>query len=440
VTAFIIVAALMVAVALAWVLVPLLRSPKPEAVDRAASNVAILRDQLAELEADLAVGNIPRPQYEQARRELEQRVLEESKVVATTKAAPPPRAGAWSAAIVGGVLPIAALAIYVGIGNHEAFSPAAQMAAAGGGSGEGQHDLSPAKVAEMAASLATKLEQNPGNGEGWVILARTYNSIGRFPEAVRAYEKAVALIPDDAALFADYADAVAATQKSLAGKPMELVQRALKLDPTQWKALALAGTYAFDQKDYRRAVEHWEKLKATVPPGSPIAQSIDGSIEEARSLGGITTAMVPAKPSSAMAAPPAQAMPTAPPAPAKSAQAPAGLPGATIAGTVKLSPSVAAGAAPTDVVFIFARPAEGARMPLAIIRTTVKDLPAKFTLDDSMAMTPETRMSNFADIVVGARVSKTGNAVPASGDLEGFSKPVKAGSMGIEVVIDTQRP
>jgi cytochrome c-type biogenesis protein CcmH len=122
------------------------------------------------------------------------------------------------------------------------------------------------------------------------------------------------------------------------------------------------------------------------------------------------------------------------------AKAPVALPGMSIAGTVTLNPSIAARAAPGDLVFIFARPAEGARMPLAIIRTTVKDLPAKFTLDDSMAMTPETRMSNFAEIVVGARVSKSGNAVPASGDLEGFSKPVKIGATGINVVIDTARP
>jgi cytochrome c-type biogenesis protein CcmH len=444
VTVFIVVAAVMVAAAVAWVLVPLLRSPKPEGIDREAANVAILRDQLAELEADLAAGSIPRPQYDQARRELEQRVLEESKAIATARAAPPPRAGAWAAAILGGVLPIAALALYAVLGNHDALSPSASMATAagsgGGGGSEGQHDLSPDKVAEMAASLAAKLEQNPGNGEGWVILARTYNSMGRFPEAVRAYEKAVALIPDDAALFADYADALAATQKDLAGKPMELVQRALKLDPTQWKALALAGTYAFDRKEYRQAVEYWEKLKATVPPGSPFAQSIDGSIAEARSLGSITTAMVPAMPSGATAAPPAQSAAMAPAAPAKVAKAPAALPGMAIGGTVKLSPAVAARAAPSDLVFIFARPVEGARMPLAIIRTTVKDLPTQFSLDDSMAMTPEAKISNFAEVVVGARVSKSGNAIPASGDLEGFSKPVKIGATGIEVVIDTQRP
>jgi cytochrome c-type biogenesis protein CcmH len=422
----------MLAVALAWVLVPLLRSPRPEGIDREASNVALLRDQLAELEADLANGSLPRAQYDQARRELEQRVLEESKAVAAARAAPPPRAGAWAAGVIGGALPIAALVLYFALGNQEAFFPGAKSAAGGGG--DAQHDLSPAKVEQMAASLAAKLAQEPGNGEGWVVLARTYNSMQRFPDAVRAYEKAVALIPNDAALFADYADALAATQGGLAGKPMELVGRALKLDPTQWKALALAGTYAFDNKDYKAAVEYWEKLKATVPPGSQMAQSIDGSIAEARSLGGVTAAMVAAMPAAAPATP---AMP--PSASAAATKVPA-LPGTAISGTIALSPAVAAKAAPDDAVFIFARPAEGSRMPLAIIRPQVRDLPPKFALDDSMAMTPELRMSNFADLVVGARVSKSGNAVPQSGDLEGFSKPVKMGTTGLNVVIDTARP
>ena len=430
-TAFLIIAAGMLAVALAWVLVPLLRSPRPEGIDREASNVALLRDQLAELEADLANGSLPRAQYDQARRELEQRVLEESKAVAAARTAPPPRAGAWAAGVIGGALPIAALVLYFALGNQEAFFPGAKTAAGGG---DAQHDLSPAKVEQMAASLAAKLDREPDNGEGWIVLARTYNSMQRFPDAVRAYEKAVALIPNDAALFADYADALAATQGGLAGKPMELVGRALKLDPTQWKALALAGTHAFDKKDYKAAVEYWEKLKATVPPGSQMAQSIDGSIAEARSLGGVTTAMVAARPSAAPAAP---AMPASPSPPA--AKVPA-LPGTAISGTIALSPAVAAKAAPDDAVFIFARPAEGSRMPLAIIRTQVRDLPAEFSLDDSMAMTPETRMSNFADLVVGARVSKSGNAVPQSGDLEGFSKPVKMGTAGLNVVIDTARP
>jgi cytochrome c-type biogenesis protein CcmH len=116
------------------------------------------------------------------------------------------------------------------------------------------------------------------------------------------------------------------------------------------------------------------------------------------------------------------------------------MPGASVSGSVKLSPAVAAKAAPTDAVFIFARPAEGSKMPLAIVKMQVKDLPASFTLDDTMAMTPTMKISSFPDIVVGARVSKSGSAMPASGDLEGLSKPLKAGTTGIALVIDSALP
>jgi len=285
----------------------------------------------------------------------------------------------------------------------------------------------------MAASLAAKLEKEPDNAAGWSTLAHTYYSLSRFPEAVAAYERAEKLLPEDADLLADYADALGALNQSLAGKPTELVNRALKANPSQWKALALAGTIAFDRKDYKQAVVYWEQLKATLPPGSDIARSIEGSIAEARGLGKIgADAVPPASPAAAMAA--------ATPAPAPAKAASAAIPGAAISGEVKLAPALAKGAAPNDAVFVIARAAEGPKMPLAIVRKQVKDLPFTFALDDSLAMSPEMKISNFAEIVVTARISKTGNAMPAAGDLEGSSKPVRIGTQGVSVVIDGTRP
>jgi cytochrome c-type biogenesis protein CcmH len=436
VTAFVLIAALMVAVTLAWVLIPLLRRSGAEEVDREASNVAILRDQLRELDADLANRVMPAEQYESARRELEQRVLEESQASATPTGAAVPRTGVWSAIALGVLLPVAAAVLYAFMGNPDAFSPQAQANANAGTASP--HDASSAQVEDMVVKLAARLEKEPGNTEGWVVLARTYYVMKRFPEAARAFEKAVALEPDVPDLLADYADTLGAAQGgNLQGKPMELVQRALKLDPTHWKALALAGTAAFEQKDYRKAVDYWERLKPTVPPESDIARSIDASIAEARQLGGLPAgpvASAPPLPAASMRAPAV----TAAPAPS-SAAAPA-MPGSSVSGSVKLSAAIAAKAAPTDAVFVFARPAEGSRMPLAILKLQVKDLPASFTLDDSMAMAPTMKISNFPDIVVGARVSKSGSAMPASGDLEGLSKPLKAGTAGIAIVIDSALP
>lgn len=428
--AFVCIAAAMVVAALASVLVPLLRGPRAEGVVREASNVAILRDQLVELDNDVASGIVQRDQYEQSRRELEQRVLEESKAAPGGAASGPPSgAGAWTAAILGGALPIAAMLLYLALGSHQAFGPAVTAA---GGAGDAQHDTSPQKVADMAASLAARLEKEPGNADGWSTLAHTYYSLKRFPEAVAAYERAAALLPNDADLLADYADALGAATNSLEGKPAELVNRALKANPAQWKALALAGTIAFNHKEYKQAVGYWEQLKVVLPPESEMAQSIDASIAEAKELGGITAAT--ALPAPAAAKAPAAA------AAAPAAAASSAAPGLAIAGTVTLSPALARSAAPDDTVFIFARAAQGPKFPLAILRKQVKDLPVKFSLDDSMAMSPDMKMSNFADIVIAARVSKSGNAVPQSGDLEGASKPLKQGASGIAVVIDSARP
>ena len=439
--AFVLIAALMVAVALAWVLVPLLRHRRAAPVDREVSNVALLRDQLRELDADLANGVMPADRYEQARRELEARVLEDSTAPVAPVAAPPSRAGAWSAAVVGGLVPVAAAVLYLLLGAPDAFSPQARQVAAQASEG---HDFTPAQVEEMVTKLSAKLEQDPANVDGWVVLARTYYVMKRFPEASKAFEKAIALAPDVPDLLADYADTLGAAQGgTLEGRPLQLVNRALEVDPTHWKALALAGTAAFNRKDYRQAVGYWERLKPTVPPESDIARSIDASIAEARQLGGLppgpVAALAPPAPSApGLPAPPAPARPAAPAAGAQGG-APA-MPGTSVSGSVALGPSIAAKAAPTDVVYVFARAAEGPKMPLAILRMQVKDLPASFSLDDSMAMTPTMKISSFPEIVVGARVSKTGSAAPSAGDLEGLSKPLKAGTTGIAIVIDSVLP
>jgi cytochrome c-type biogenesis protein CcmH len=428
---FVLIAVAMVAAALAWILVPLLSRGKAEGIAREASNVAILRDQLRELDADLATGTMPREHYEQAKRELEQRVIEESKAAANVAKAPS-QSAAWTAAILGGTIPIAALLLYVALGNHDAFAPTAARTAKAGA----EHEVTPQQIEEMAAKLAAKLDREPDNVDGWVMLARTYYALNRHADAARAFDRAVALVPDNAELLADYADSVAASQGGLRGKALELVERALKADPTHWKALALAGTAAFERKDYKQAVTYWERMKATVPSGSPIAGSIDGSIAEARELGGLKSGQAPA--AAPMAA--ARAAKEGAKAPPATAVTPPMLAGATIAGTVAIAPALAAKAAPTDTVYIFARAAEGPKMPLAILKKQVKDLPVTFKLDDSMAMTPDFALSKFPSVIVGARVSKSGSASPQSGDLEGLSPTVKVGATGLAVLIDRTLP
>jgi len=426
VTPFVLIAVAMVAIALAWVLVPLLRR-STAGVTREVSNVAVLRDQLRELDADLATGTMPRDRYEQSKRELEVRAIEESRELRGS-APPPSQSTAWTAAVIAGTIPIAALLLYVALGNHEAFAPIAAQ----GAKGAAEHDVTPQEVEAMAAKLAARLEKEPDNVDGWVMLARTYYALNRHADAARAFDRAIAIVPANADLLADYADSLGAAEGGLRGKSLELIDRALKADPTHWKALALAGTAAFNNKDYKGAVAYWERMKATVPPGSPIAGTIDASIAEARELGGLSPGLAAATPPPAMTAPKASS-----PAPAPQGSA---LPGATIGGTVSLAPALAARAAPTDTVFIFARATEGPRMPLAILRKQVRDLPVAFTLDDSMAMAPNFALSSFPSVIVGARISKSGSATPQSGDLEGLSPAVSIGATGLAVVIDRTVP
>jgi cytochrome c-type biogenesis protein CcmH len=436
VTTFVLIAAAMLAVACAWVLVPLLTRRSATSIDRESSNLAILRDQRAELEADLGNGVVSAEQYEITRAELDRRVLDETQRSGTDEATTPRRSGAWTAAGIAALFPIAAVALYLVLGTPVALSPdAAKTAAAAGG---GDHAMSPDQIETMIGQVKQKLAQDPSNIDGWVVLARTYYVTGRASEAAAAFERAVALAPNDADLIADWADTLGVAQgRSLEGKPAELIERALKANPSQWKANALAGTIAFNRKQYVKAAEYWERARANVDPGSPIAQSIAGSIAEARQLAG----MPPAAPTAAT--PPAPA--TAPAAAVAAAPAKAGTTsplaaGGTVGGMVRIAPAFAANVSPDDAVYIFARPADGSRMPLALVKKQVRDLPITFTLDDSMAMSPTARLSDHGQVIVGARISRSGSPMPQSGDLEALSPPVKLGSSGHTLVIDRRLP
>ena len=326
--------------------------------------------------------------------------------------------------------------------------PPVPAAAAGHGGGDGPQGVSMEQIAEMATRLATRLKDQPQDPQGWAMLGRTYAVLGRNDEAVKAYESAIQQHGDDAVLIADYADALAVkNNRTLAGEPMKWVRRALELDPKNVKALALAGTDAFDRKDFAGAVRYWEELLKVAPAEGNFIQQVQASVAEARQLGGLppgntTPAGAPkggAAPGAGGANTVAAAGPANAAAPANSqAAAPGAAANATVSGTVSLSPSLVAQAGPDDVVFIFARAAEGSRMPLAVLRKRVRDLPASFTLDDSLAMSPAAKLSGAPRVIVGARVSKSGNATPSPGDLTGQVGPVALGSGALVVEIREQ--
>lgn len=431
-TVFWIVAGLFVAGALLFVLPPLFQrsdgKPKAE-VSRDAATVSIYQDQLAELDADLEAGTLSAEQYRQGREELERRLLED--VSDSPAAAAPSPTEPWiasgrrSAIVVLIALPVLSGLLYWKLGSREGLSPLAAQTAQ-----NAKHALTPEQIEGMVAKLSARLQENPNDAEGWQVLARTYNALRRFPDASEAYARAVKLSPNDAQLWADYADTLAmAKGKRLAGEPTDLIQQALRIDPKNMKALALAGTAAFERKDFNGAVSYWERLLQTVPAESDVARSVKASIQEAQVL---AAGGNPAERRAAVAA--------ARGTPAGAGSGSAGTADAKLTGTVSLSPELAGKVAPTDTVFIFARAVDGPKMPLAIVRKEARELPITFALDDSMAMMPQMRLSNFPAVVVGARISKSGNATPQSGDLMGSSPPVKPGTANVAIVINQTNP
>ncbi|MEQ1804055.1 MAG: c-type cytochrome biogenesis protein CcmI [Burkholderiaceae bacterium] len=339
-------------------------------------------------------------------------------------------------AVLGGLVLAVAAGGYALTGSPSLFVASGPPAVAGAGARDGAaapHAVSSDQIAEMTQRLAARLKEQPQDPQGWAMLGRSYSVLGRNDDAVQAYATAIAQQGDDAALLADYADALAVkNNRVLAGEPMKWVRRALEVDPKNVKALALAGTDAFDRKDFAGAVKLWEKLLEHGPNDAGFVEQVKNSIAEARERGGIAGAAPRAA---------APAAPTAPPANGNAAapkQAAGLLDGAGVSGSVRLSAALAAKASPDDTVFIFARAAEGSRMPLAVLRKRVRDLPATFTLDDSLAMSPAAKISGAPQVIVGARISKSGQAMATPGDLTGQVGPVALGSRSLTLEIDSE--
>jgi len=264
------IAVLFVLVALAFVLPPLLRrKPATGHVDRAAVNVAIYHDQLAELKADLASGELDADQYEDARREIEKRLSED--VPAAPAAHEAASSGSrWVGYALVATLPLAALALYLALGNPAALDATRHTAQQDGPDMDG-----------MLTALEGKLKQNPANAEGWIMLARSYAALERYTEAVRAYAQAAALQPGNARLLGDYAEVLALSHGgNLQGKPLELVEEALKLDQKNEKALELAGVAAYQREDYAQAAGYWRRLLKVMPGDTPYAKEIAAAAAE----------------------------------------------------------------------------------------------------------------------------------------------------------------
>lgn len=399
-TAFLIAAALLTAGGMVFVLWPLLRPAVGARTSVRAANLSIYRDQFAELERDLRLGTLDATQYDSARAELERRLLEEV-AAQPADAGAARRPGRTLAVLVAVLMPLCAGLLYWHLGQPQGIGAPKQAGPPAG-------DITQAEFETMTGQLAERMAANPDDPVGWLMLGRAYMALERYADAANALREANRRQPNEPEVLVEYAEALALERgRKLEGEPTQLLERALKIDPNHPKALTLAGSAAFEAKDYKRAIGYWERLQGQVPADSELGQALQAGLAQARELAG-------AKP------------------------APAG--GETIRGEVRLAAGLAGRASPEDTVFVVARAAEGPRMPLAVLRRQVKDLPLTFALDDTLAMAPQMKLSGFPEVIVTARVSKSGNAAPESGDLEGASAPVRPGASGVVITVDSVVP
>ena len=394
------------------------RHPQREASARDI-NAGVYRDQLAELERDRAAGVIGAAESEIARDELQRRLIDDTAVVDPVAAHA--SLDRYTLIAIAIALPLGASGLYALLGEPAALvaGPPATAAA---------HQGTTTEIEHMVAGLALRLEKNPGDAKGWAMLARSYHAMGRFAEASAAFARVGAGLHQDPMLLTAYADSLASNSGGdLEGEPMKLVGEALRLDPDHPMALSLAATAAYKRRDFATATLHWQHLLKELPADSDEARWVTKALADAGA------------PGAAIAAPPIAgktAAVTVPPA----ADSTAAMVGGSITGIVSVAPALQANIKPDDAVFVLARATEGSRMPLAVQRARGADLPLRFRLDDSMAMSPQAKISGAKQVRIEALVSRGGTANAASGDLLGSSLPVAPGDVRVVLIIDRVRP
>ncbi len=420
-TTFWIVTAIMLLVALAGLAWPLLRKTAGDDIDRNQQNLEIARERLSELEAENRAAEISDEEFQQVKTEVEKTLADElqNENPETQSSA---TAGALGVAAIGVLLPVLTLGLYFAIGSPQLINGATAQQQLASGHGEGAQQQS---VEQMVQSLAERLKQEPENAEGWFLLGRSLMNMGKYGEAVKAFEVVDKLQPDNPPVMLALANAVAMAQNGkIGGRPEHLVNRALELDPTSTTALWLAGIAAEERGDYKLALQHWGKAEPTLKPADQ--QELRARMQAAATKAGVKLefeqpqkqpAPLPTIQSQAQPQPQAQ-----PQAPGKAA----------IRVRVSLDPVLAGKISGEDTVFVFAKALNGPPMPLAASRHKVKELPLEVILDDSMAMMPQAKLSSAEQVTISAKISASGNATPQGSDY--LSETVTVGSDTQEAV------
>jgi len=392
--------------------------------DPVQANAAVYKDQIHDLEKEYVLGNLSSEELQIAKDELARRLLDDvGDTAQITKSTPQ----AWRAPwiwVMGFVflVPVAASVMYAVMGQPLALNPAALQAEAEQGS-----DISPEKMTEMATALMRRLQDEPNQVDGWIMLARVQRAREHFDESDEAFKKALALSKDDN-LAIEHAEVLAQkNQGYFAGQPWAIIQRVLTADPQHLNALLLAGSASYSELNYRSALRFWERAREVVEPASPDAPELDRAIAQTREKMGLPSA--PTRSNAMANAPTSQSATSSVGASNNQASS------SRILGRVSVIKELADKVAPTDTVFVFATPVSGSRMPLAIVRTTADKLPFDFVLDDSTSMNPAAKLSSMTEVTVKVRISKSGQAMAQPGDLGVSLTPVKLGSSGLNLMV-----
>jgi len=395
-TNFFIPAILLLALVLLLLLRPFLFPAKVPATSRRQMNAAIYREELDKLEAERTAGLITAEDYEISHAEMRQRLFQDTSEEDDRATLGPTKKTA---------IALFAFVTLLSSGMYFYFGDVTQVAQM-----NSDQPMTQEGVEKMVAEFADKMEKDPSNLKGWTMLARSYRVLGRNEDAAKAYARAGNFIDNDPQLLADYADALASNANgSFSGKPLSLINQALKLDPNNLMALWLSGTAAFSSGNYRSAVQAWEKLATQLPPNSEELKGIEASIAEARSKGG----MVAKAPVAAAA-------------------------GKVISGQIALSSDLQSKVKEGDTVLVIARQV-GERMPVAVLKTSVAQFPMRFVLNDALAMNPSAPLSKLKEVSVEVRISKTGMAKPEPGDLISTAKIIQVGTEDVRLLVDQVR-
>lgn len=407
---FILSAFALTALVVATVVWSLMRNRRVEEFSQDKANTKIYQLQLLDLEKEHAQGVISSSSFERSRAELLGRMLEDTALTEANTGQKTQRA--WVSAIVMAVfLPVAGMSTYMWLGQPQGLEP--QRVA-------NEQSDNFANLEGMAASLAQKLEANPGNPEQWVMLGRTYRALSQFEKALPAYEKSLELGQnDDVAL--ERAEVIALLRGGdFSGEPWSVIRQVLAKNPRHFNGLILAGSASYAQEDYKKAIQYWQQARSQLDDKAQAVKGLDDALRKAREKAG-------------EAAAPAEKALSSSPASAQTS-------GAVLSGRVSVGPGVKAQLSPTDVVFVYATPTDGQRMPLAIVRITADNLPFDFVLDDSTAMNSASKLSSQTQVTLKVRISKSGDAMTRSGDWTGVLENVAVGSRNLKLVVNQQAP